>query len=776
MFVDPAATARQLMRHDVEIAAGTRREDDFCTKGTRLIDAKVRLATEARKAALIKEWEPKYKKIDAAFQVKLKQLQADWASAAVKGTLADADEGVGELGWKGGDGENELVGADLVGKHIWLYWPEHDAWHEVEVLWWAGDGVGKPQPMVQGIVTWGDNSDEYDAGDNPDDDGDDDDDANGDDDAGIDEEVNDGHIYMLKHVDTGLIEKLSLHKEQYTVPRDNAAADPASGNKTKDLPPKNSNSNTTPEQQDEIVVVQDHGAGRMGERRQQNRDEHERESVGNNVTVPTYDREQRSITVIVPENIGSFHWYLSPQAAMPNGCNVPCVFTHDFGLHATEADAVVYLGDEELYSSKEHVLPPKAPSNPSILYYAILREYTPLYPTSFWAKYDGRVTYQVVAPTPDADGADGCADNSLSAASTGGNRVGAATYNYASPWYLEEGKASPSFADRSKYTNHALAAHVSIRCGNPDNPNDGRGRRTKLVTDLQAIIVKTNKEDNGGGAGGGGDSGGDGNGDGSEHSYVDAYGQCGGNITPWPKGKEKDKHFVMQTHKFCIAMESNADDDYVTEKLWDCLRAGSVPIYWGAANVGKYLPGGEHSAIFVEDFDTAAELAAHLKIVGNDEALWESYRGWTRMQPPYQTAEWKALMQVADVRNSKCNVCKALAFAKSNGNAAKPSRSAGSNAENRGGSSSSSSSSIYEIGGADTVGAAAEDPRTWSVNAVVKWAAEHHFDPVPFLTHHVNGKLLEHLNEAMMEEELEITSKLGRKRLMLEIEGLFLQE
>lgn len=38
-------------------------------------------------------------------------------------------------------------------------------------------------------------------------------------------------------------------------------------------------------------------------------------------------------------------------------------------------------------------------------------------------------------------------------------------------------------------------------------------------------------------------------------------------------------------------MHSNSiDDDYITEKLWDCMRGGSIPIYFGANNAKNYFP------------------------------------------------------------------------------------------------------------------------------------------------------------------------------------------
>ena len=53
----------------------------------------------------------------------------------------------------------------------------------------------------------------------------------------------------------------------------------------------------------------------------------------------------------------------------------------------------------------------------------------------------------------------------------------------------------------------------------------------------------------------------------------------------------------------------------MTEKLWDCLEAGAVPLYLGAPNILDHLPFGRRSAIFIDDFKDIDELAAHLNKV-----------------------------------------------------------------------------------------------------------------------------------------------------------------
>jgi hypothetical protein len=52
----------------------------------------------------------------------------------------------------------------------------------------------------------------------------------------------------------------------------------------------------------------------------------------------------------------------------------------------------------------------------------------------------------------------------------------------------------------------------------------------------------------------------------------------------------KDKWEVLEPYRYSVAIENCSIDDYVTEKLFDCYLAHTFPIYYGAPNIGKYLP------------------------------------------------------------------------------------------------------------------------------------------------------------------------------------------
>ncbi len=67
----------------------------------------------------------------------------------------------------------------------------------------------------------------------------------------------------------------------------------------------------------------------------------------------------------------------------------------------------------------------------------------------------------------------------------------------------------------------------------------------------------------------------------------------------------------MKWYKFSFAYENIRDiPGYVTEKIFDCFQAGSVPIYWGASNVDVYIP--KNCFIAREDFESDAALYEYL--------------------------------------------------------------------------------------------------------------------------------------------------------------------
>jgi hypothetical protein len=56
------------------------------------------------------------------------------------------------------------------------------------------------------------------------------------------------------------------------------------------------------------------------------------------------------------------------------------------------------------------------------------------------------------------------------------------------------------------------------------------------------------------------------------------------------KGACASKFEVLQRYQFCLCFENMAMNGYITEKLFDCLYAGTIPLYLGAPDILRYVP------------------------------------------------------------------------------------------------------------------------------------------------------------------------------------------
>lgn len=56
------------------------------------------------------------------------------------------------------------------------------------------------------------------------------------------------------------------------------------------------------------------------------------------------------------------------------------------------------------------------------------------------------------------------------------------------------------------------------------------------------------------------------------------------------KGACSSKFEVLQQYEYCLCFENMAMDGYITEKIFDCLYAGTIPLYLGASDIEKYIP------------------------------------------------------------------------------------------------------------------------------------------------------------------------------------------
>ena len=89
------------------------------------------------------------------------------------------------------------------------------------------------------------------------------------------------------------------------------------------------------------------------------------------------------------------------------------------------------------------------------------------------------------------------------------------------------------------------------------------------------------------------------------------------------RGEVKHKWDVYPLYRFGVCYENMRDEPgYITEKIFDCMRADCVPIYWGASNITDYVDA--EAFIDRRRFKSDAELESFL--VSMTESEHEKYR------------------------------------------------------------------------------------------------------------------------------------------------------
>ncbi|XP_053607415.1 alpha-(1,3)-fucosyltransferase B [Plodia interpunctella] len=113
---------------------------------------------------------------------------------------------------------------------------------------------------------------------------------------------------------------------------------------------------------------------------------------------------------------------------------------------------------------------------------------------------------------------------------------------------------------------------------------------------------------------------------------VDSYGLCLNNKELPSKFTEDylnnldNQEFLrfVARYKFVIAIENGVCDDYITEKFWRAIRVGSVPIYFGSPSVKDWFPNTD-SAVLINDYPTPEVLHNHIKLLLENDTLYEGY-------------------------------------------------------------------------------------------------------------------------------------------------------
>lgn len=132
---------------------------------------------------------------------------------------------------------------------------------------------------------------------------------------------------------------------------------------------------------------------------------------------------------------------------------------------------------------------------------------------------------------------------------------------------------------------------------------------------------------------------------------VDSYGGCHRN-----RDGRVDKVEALKRYKFSLAFENSNEEDYVTEKFFQSLVAGAIPVVVGAPNIQDYAPA-PNAIIHIKTIDEIVSAAKTIKYLASNATAYNERLRWKFEGP---SDSFKALVDMAAVHSS-CRLCIHLA-------------------------------------------------------------------------------------------------------------------
>lgn len=88
------------------------------------------------------------------------------------------------------------------------------------------------------------------------------------------------------------------------------------------------------------------------------------------------------------------------------------------------------------------------------------------------------------------------------------------------------------------------------------------------------------------------------------------------------QGPCSSKWEVLSKYRFSLCFENMPMTGYVTEKIFDCLYAGTVPVYWGAPDIENLIPAGAY--VDMRNYSSYQEMYNH--VLNMSEKQWHAMR------------------------------------------------------------------------------------------------------------------------------------------------------
>ncbi|KAK9520933.1 hypothetical protein VZT92_020789 [Zoarces viviparus] len=130
---------------------------------------------------------------------------------------------------------------------------------------------------------------------------------------------------------------------------------------------------------------------------------------------------------------------------------------------------------------------------------------------------------------------------------------------------------------------------------------------------------------------------------------VDVFGRSGRPVPDDSGGGSVVR--LVGRYQFYLALENSQHTDYITEKLWNAVQAGAVPVVLGPSrqNYERFLP--PEAFIHVDDFSTVRGLARYLLMLRHNPAQLRRHLDWRGSYSVYQPSFWA---------HHYCTACRAV--------------------------------------------------------------------------------------------------------------------
>ncbi|XP_009391356.2 glycoprotein 3-alpha-L-fucosyltransferase A-like isoform X1 [Musa acuminata AAA Group] len=132
---------------------------------------------------------------------------------------------------------------------------------------------------------------------------------------------------------------------------------------------------------------------------------------------------------------------------------------------------------------------------------------------------------------------------------------------------------------------------------------------------------------------------------------IDSYGSCHRN-----RDGNVEKVETLKRYKFSLAFENSNEEDYVTEKFFQSLVAGTVPVVIGAPNIQDFAPSPD-SILHIKEISDIDSVAKSIRYLATNSEAYNHALRWKHEGP---SDSFKALVDMAAVHSS-CRLCIHLA-------------------------------------------------------------------------------------------------------------------